>query len=436
MPADLPLRVLQRRRAMRLAHWNAAVWAIGNGLASTQLVVYLALEFKAPEIGLGIGVLLAAPHLLGLLRLGAPALIGRLAARKPFCLICYLLSALVLGGLPWFALPARMASPRESLAGLIALWCGYQLLEYLGTVALWSWLADLVPLRIRGRFIGRRERWMALGQAAGMLATGLFVWGWQENWPGLPRVVAYAIPAALGAGYMLAALVPLVRMPHVFGRQSRASSGLRELLAPLAYPPFLALLFCNCWLSTCNGLIQSPQNVYPSQILKLSLLVMLALKVALRVGQWTVGPSVGRLADRTGNRPVLIASLLVIAQGPMFYFLATPERPWWIAGAWVCWIAWVGLNVGLPNLMLKIAPRESATPYIATWFAAAGLCHGLSTILGGRLFDQFHNRTFYWAGHTLDYYQLAFLLGSAGGCLGAILMIVLVQEPKRNDRHF
>jgi len=41
--------------------------------------------------------------------------------------------------------------------GIGLLWCTYHLLEYLGTVALWAWLADLVPLRIRGRFLGRRE---------------------------------------------------------------------------------------------------------------------------------------------------------------------------------------------------------------------------------------------------------------------------------------
>jgi len=87
MNAEKPLTVRARRRARRLAYWNGAVWAIGNGLASTTLVVYLALDLGAGRIGLGIALILAARHVVGLLRLGAPALIGRLVERKRFCLV-------------------------------------------------------------------------------------------------------------------------------------------------------------------------------------------------------------------------------------------------------------------------------------------------------------------------------------------------------------
>lgn len=52
-----------RRRAIRRSYLNAILWALGNGLASTTLVVYLALELGAA--GLGISLLLAAPALVG-----------------------------------------------------------------------------------------------------------------------------------------------------------------------------------------------------------------------------------------------------------------------------------------------------------------------------------------------------------------------------------
>ena len=136
--ADKPLAVFQRRRARRLAYWNGAVWAVGNGLANTTLVVYLALELGAGRIGLGISLILAARHIVGVLRLGAPAMIGRLADRKHFCLATFLLSALVLLSLPLVAAPGRLPSAGASLAALVAVWCLYHLLQYLGTIALWS----------------------------------------------------------------------------------------------------------------------------------------------------------------------------------------------------------------------------------------------------------------------------------------------------------
>ena len=173
---DRKLPVAPRRRARKLAIWNGAVWAIGNGLASTTLVIYLAKELHAERLGLGISLIVAAPQIAGLLRLGTPALIDRLGDRKRFCIAAFLVGALLLLALPWVCAPGRLPSPGWSLLALVLLWCLYHLLQYLGTVALWSWLADVAAAPIRGRFLGRRERWLVAGQAAAAIAAGWFVW--------------------------------------------------------------------------------------------------------------------------------------------------------------------------------------------------------------------------------------------------------------------
>src|SRR3990172_1871328 len=98
---DSKLPILRRRRARKLAIWNGGIWAIGNGLASTTLVIYLAKQLHAERLGLGISLILAAQHRAGLLRLGAPALIDRLGDRKRFCMATFLLGALLLLALPW-----------------------------------------------------------------------------------------------------------------------------------------------------------------------------------------------------------------------------------------------------------------------------------------------------------------------------------------------
>ena len=161
--------ILQRRRARRLAVWNGAVWSIGNGLVGTTLVIYWAKELNAPWIGLGLGLIGAGPQVVGLLRLGAPAMIARLADRKRFCIATFLLAVLPLALIPLLCTPGLLPSPSWSLAALILLWCLHQLLQYLATVALWSWLADAAPTRIRGRFLGWRQRWIMAGTAAAAL---------------------------------------------------------------------------------------------------------------------------------------------------------------------------------------------------------------------------------------------------------------------------
>jgi hypothetical protein len=171
-----------------LAVWNAAVWAIGNGLASTTLVVYLARELHAERLGLGIGLIVAASQMAGLLRLGAPALIEQVGGRKRFCLAAFLLSAALLLALPWACAPGRLPSPGWSLAALILLWCLYHLFQYLATVALWSWLAyaglnvglpnlllKLSPERSNGPYIAAFYAATGLCYAASTVLGGLLV---------------------------------------------------------------------------------------------------------------------------------------------------------------------------------------------------------------------------------------------------------------------
>ncbi len=431
--ADLPLTVLDRRRARRLTYWNGAVWAIGNGLASTTLVIYLAMELGVSRIGLGIGLIVAAPAIAGVLRLVGPVMIGRLTDRKRFCLVMYASSAIVLMLLPLAVSPGAMPSARLALAALVVLWCLYHLLEYMGTIALWSWQADLVPLRVRGRFIGIRGRWMTAGQAAAMICGGLFSYGWRETHPrDEQHWLGYAVPAALGTLFMLASVVPLAAVPGVVkSRVVRCGASLSAVFEPFTDRRFLRLVAFGCWFAFFNGLTQSVLHLYPARVLGISLFVVLALRTGLRCGQLTISPWVGRLADRLGNRPVMIVSLTAVATGPLFFLAATPEQPWWFVGAWIVWIAYAGLNVCLPNLMLKLSPDRSNTPYIAAYFATSGLFYAAGTIAGGAVFDAFGREVFVLLGGTLvmSYYQVAFLFGWALRTLGLVWLWAII-EPK------
>src|SRR4051812_46901277 len=147
--------------ALRLANANAALWAIGNGLISTLLVIYLASDLGAS--GLSLSLILAAPRFAGLLRLSVPAIIARLRARKAVCIAAYVSSSFVLCCVPTVAILNGRINGRAAIAMFVMSWCLYHVTEYFGTVALWSWLGDLTPTRIRGRLFGRREFWLTAG---------------------------------------------------------------------------------------------------------------------------------------------------------------------------------------------------------------------------------------------------------------------------------
>ncbi|MGA2061290.1 MAG: MFS transporter [Thermoguttaceae bacterium] len=442
----------QRRWAWNMAYWNIGLWAIGNGLTSTTLVIFLALQLDAKKIGLGIGLILAMPQLVGLLRLTTPVLIGRIADRKTFCLGTFLLSGLLLFCLPLAAAPGMLQSAGMSLAALVILWSLHHLMQYLGTVALYSWLADIAPLRIRGRFFGFRQRWLVAGEAIGALACGWFSYWWIKNHAESLQWIGYAIPAGLGAWFMIAAIVPLWMMPKAEKvTHKRPAIDWKLLTRPFTDSRFLRLLLFGCWFSFSNGLTQTMQTTFPAKVLQVSLLTMLAVSTAMRLGQLSISPALGRMCDRIGNKSVMLFCLVLTAQGPLFYFFSTPQAPWWFVGAWIVWIAYAGLNIGLPNLMLKLAPDRSSgatgkasgatgsasasnTPYIAAYFTVTGLCYAANTILGGWLFDRFGTSTFEFLGGTLDYNQWIFLLGWMARCSG-IIALLLVIEPRSNKQN-
>ena len=425
----------QRRWAWNLAYWNIGLWAIGNGLTNTTLVIFLALQLDANKLGLGIGLILAMPQLVGLLRLAAPVLIGRIADRKTFCLGTFLLSGLLLFCLPLAAAPGMLRSTGMSLAALVILWSLHHLMQYLGTVALYSWLADIAPLRVRGRFFGFRQRWLVAGEAIGALACGWFSFWWIGNHTESLRWIGYAIPAGLGAWFMIAAIVPLWMMPKAEKIvHKRPGVNWKSLARPFADSRFLRLLLFGCWFSFSNGLTQTMQTTFPARVLQVSLFTMLAVQTAMRLGQLSISPGLGRMTDRIGNKSVMLFCLVLTAQGPLFYFFSTPQAPWWFVGAWIVWIAYAGLNIGLPNLMLKLAPGRSNTPYIAAYFTVTGLCYAANTILGGWLFDRYGTSSFEFFGGTLDYNQCIFLLGWAARCMGIIALLLVIEPGRKREK--
>jgi MFS family permease len=274
---------------------------------------------------------------------------------------------------------------------MIGLLFAHQLLEYLGTVALWAWWGDLVPPRIRGRYFARRQIIQLTLTIPTLLAGGYFADYWRERFAAAPErlLLAYAIPTAAGALFLLASLVPLVLMPAT-RRYPRPNSSLvwSAISAPFVDRRFLGVLVFRCWFSLANGISQVVQNViYPKEILHFGVGPMSAMRVVTQVGQLAGSRPVGKWSDRFGNRPVLMAAQACVSLSLVFYIVARPESRWLLVGAWVLFAAYVAHNICLPNLVLKLSPELERPGYVASGEALGSLFHAVATVAGGALFD-------------------------------------------------
>ncbi len=417
------------RHAMSLANVNAGLWAIGNGLVSTSLVIYLAADLGAT--GLAVSFILAAPRFAGLLRLGVPALMARLVARKRLCVVSYALSALVLCVIPLAAALERRVADGVAIAILVGAWCLYHLTEYAGTVTLWSWLGDLTPVRVRGRMLGRRECWLTAGRVGGLVVSAALASLWAWLLPKAPRWEPLALSAAIGAAMMLAAVVPLLMMPGLPRSPSAVPrTPWRTLGRAFTDPAYARLLVFACWFSIANGITATVQELYPIRVLDISYTVRQVLQGVMRTGQFAIAPRMGRLVDLWGNRPVMILSQCVVATGPLFFLAATPQWPWLVAGAFLVWIAYAGLNVGLDNIKLKLAPAENNAPFVAVYHTVADLANGATIILGGWVYDRLGVQ----GSQASSLYAQLFLAGCVCRILAIPLLARLIEPGARRLR--
>ncbi len=316
--------------------------------------------------------------------------------------------------------------------------------------ALWAWLADVVPRQVRGRYFARRQILQLVVLIPTILLSGWFADSWRDKYgksDPQKMLLGYAIPNSVGAAALMVSLVPLLAMPAALSRRrlsvpvfnashtarlkgsSIAGQQWSSITAPWRDARFWPLLVFGCWLSFSNGLTQAVQNIYPKEVLALGIFALAVMRTVMQLGQMGYAAWIGPMSDRFGNRPVLILSQIFLALAPLFFLSASPEHPWIVAGAWVMWSAYAGLNICLPNLSLKLGGNANAASYIATYFGVTSVFYAASTVIGGYLFDELKNDSaiqlvMQLGGPFAFFFWIAWLLRST-----AVFWLFAIPEP-------
>lgn len=431
----MPGRESQRRRLIRHLYLNGALWGLGNGLVSSSLVVYLANSYGV-ERGFWTSLIIAAPRLVGVLRLGTPLWIERVGNPQKFCVRSFLSANAVLLLLPICSL-GNAGTGESWLTMLVAMWTVYHLLDYFGIVSLWAWIGQAVPGPIRGRFIGRRLAILNACQVVSMILSG---WGnieWRSycNTSGQPENFwyGYVFCVCAGAVLMACAVWPLARAPRIVASGNLgepSSTGLREICAPFADRAYWRFLVYGAWFSLSNGIAGTAMFLYRIRVLDISYGAHLTMDGASQGVQSLVMPWCGKKLDRWGGVPVLTIAQVLVALSMVFFLIASPDAKWWIVGAYVMWIAYAGINTAMPKLMLAFSPPGQYAAYSAAWFAWLEFVYALATLAGGKLFDTMSKdfEPINLGDWEIDHFAALFLLGLVLR-LTAAIWASLIREP-------
>ncbi|MBS3733341.1 MAG: MFS transporter [Phycisphaerae bacterium] len=350
--------------------------------ASHRIVFFRMVGFTDFHFGL-LGALLFLPRLGQFV---ATVLVERTGLRKYLFIHSLLISRLL-----WLAIaavPLVIPVPSGSaVTALLVIFGVSQLFQALGEPAWMTWMGDLIPRRIRGRFLATRERLGTIVRLAAFTGVGLLV----------DTVTAQGLPETAGAQpTLLWVLCTILAVGGLFGagdilmfrriREIRRSSDetfeprvLQFDLPPRRAGPVAAVGRGMRWLGKAGGelLVEPLRDPYFRRFalyaaagiaLPMSVGAFVMINALENLGYSTFGANVlfigvgglsgiatarlwGRAIDRWGRRPVLfLASAGTICSAMPWFFVThqTPAPAPLVAGLNVAG-GWLGELFGVPG---------------------------------------------------------------------------------------
>ncbi|MEH2201010.1 MFS transporter [Nostoc sp.] len=321
------------------------------------------------------------------------------------------------------------------------------LLGGLGTASWLSWVAMIVPRQLRGRYFGTRNSAANLTNLVCVPMAGLAVSHWYGGTlQGYGVVLLISIVlgiAGLGCQYFQVDMNPRSQNTY-YGKLTQTSEVLPEIakdesseVAQSIHPPhnqlansiwknsnFLRfLLYFSFWNLAVN--LSSPFfNLYMLDRLDLDVSYV-TIYNSLQAGATLLMLILwGKLADKIGNRPILISiGVLVAATPPLWLGIGANRLDIWL---WLPLLhilaggTWAAIDLCSNNIQLAIAPTQNQSIYFAIAAAVAGASGALGTTIGSFIiqFAQF--------GGLLGLFALSGLFR-----LAAIVPLVFVKEPGR-----
>ncbi|MEG4589518.1 MFS transporter [Microcoleus sp. MOSTC5] len=356
---------------------------IGGALLSNFL---LDLGASTVEIGL----LASIPQLTNLLQPLGAYLGDRIKSRHWYSLLIFGSSRLpwllIVPGI-WLVGSSRI-QPRQLLLLTLAIICLSNFMEALGRASFLSWMAVLVPDRLRGRYFGFRNSVVTLTNLIGVPLLGLAV----SKWPG-GSLSGFGIVLVVGVVFAILSLVFQFLITDVNPQLVHAAdsddhrSPWAKVFSFFQDANFLRFLFYSgLWSFAVN--VSAPFfNLYLLGDLKLDVSVV-TLYNSLGAGAnllmlmfW------GRLADRIGNRPLMITVGILVALTPLLWLESgtSPIFLWaWfpllhiLGGA-----TWAAIDLCSGNLMMSVTPLRNQSIYFAVAAAVPGITGAIGISVGG-----------------------------------------------------
>jgi MFS family permease len=355
------------------------------GMAYTQLTTSPATVQFARSMGatgLHIGILGALPVGLVCMQLLSAAVMGRVARRKPVWLAVSVVQRLIflpaaLG--PWLFPQVDDAIWIWTLLTMTAV--NHATLHF--CTPLWlSWMGDYLPHAGLNRFWGWRHSSQQWTAALALAANAMFFFSGSVD---MRRAFAAIITLGAVLGVTDILLFWRVEEPPVV--RDPGSSTWDVLTGPFRHRSFRGFILYSCFWNLASMVGAPFISMYLLEYVGMDLFHILALWTIAWMGGALLSKQLGQLAERFGQRPVLVLctafksinmiGLLIAPADPIgaFWFLA----PVFMIDAFLN----AGILIANNGFLIKNSPRANRTMFIAAGTGVAGIVGGTASILAG-----------------------------------------------------
>lgn len=305
------------------------------------------------------------------------------------------------GSGPWFLLIFACSAAITAVTGVV--WT--------------SWVQEWVPWRLRGKYFGMRNRLMQVALIVFLFLVGDLI-----------------DPAAAGSvrafQWLLFGTVALRVVSVYLQHRTRTSSPVvhtdsrapwRDQLAVLVRAPgYLWFIgFGAVWGFAAN-FFGPFYYVFMYEQVDMTVRNVSHLVILTCLGGALSYPAWGAMADRFGNKPVMLFCMIAWqVQNFLWCFLEPSNRnllyPMWAFGG----VMSAGFTLGLFNIQLKLIPAEAKTLAISMNLAVTSLVTAVAPILGGSVLGHFLAQ----GANALELYHTLFLVQPVLALAGCLLLV-------------
>ena len=370
--------------------------------------------------------LLSSAVLMGVLgQVISAFLIERTGKRKTIFLAADLVQRplwVLVGALP-FLIPPQHAQWR--LVGLLGLTLLSSFLGQIGSPAWVSWMAYVIPGRIRARFLGARYQ---VATITGMI-TALVV-GKVLDWDSSYRTFFVIFGLAAFMGTVDIVMFFFIPRRHEWPAADPLSP-LGILTTPWRDQRFRRYLYYTGMSAATYGVMGQFGTLYLLENISLGKfltnLYMYVIPLSIAA---VLGPTAGRQISRFGNRPVLLVVTLLAVPLPLMWGLCTHNSHLLLlTTAAIAGVVTAAQAVAELNMLFALTPATQRSAYVASVSLTAGLVGAGAPVVGGIIAQSLVGWHLPLAGITLVNLHVVFLVATVLRVAHVALFIPRLPEP-------